>query len=200
MVERDRLSLSRLFCELLDDNGQWNDTVVSFLHYMFPKELFVRALSLLESATVTIYVLGGNGNMVQQLYEDEVLCRLVVDGNGAPRPILVDLAHWFCSCSEYTEAIIGHIKLGTLDTTLTEIDDLQEFSDDKFAQVDAHSLSRQRYAQYEQLLCPHLLAYSILLRSRPEILRHFANELSCVPIIAVHNMDEWLKLHINVVV
>lgn len=208
---------SKLFNQLINKNGQMNDAVASFLYYMFPRELFIRALSLIESSNMFIYVLVPTvakddnneplkflevSDLVTSIYEDSELHRLIVKTNDENVPIYVDLNNWMCSCQEYTDLMLNQLNhTGTeslSSSLLKDIDDSQKFQEDKFAQLDAHSLSMQRYVHSEKLNCPHLLAYSILLRSSTRILLHFI-EAGQILLIQINNMDEWLKLHINVV-
>lgn len=227
-----------------------DDTIASFLYYLFPRELFVRALSLIESCDMFIYLLdtdrceknrghtssvsteadspskssseGNSGShstfgqrsstnkketdpLVSMAYESgpDYLHRLIVkpDTDGKA-PIFVDLPNWFCSCDEYTELFAKETAARSDDYVsllVRDIDDMQDFSDDRFAQLDAHSLCRQRYFRHDKVMCAHLLAYSILLRSCKDVLRYFTTVRAQVPMISVSNMDEWLKLHINLV-
>lgn len=215
--EGNAINYSELFGQLINKNGEMNDTVASFLYYMFPRELFIRALSLIESCNMFIYVLVPSGvnnetnqplkcleafELVNSIYDDAGLHRLIVKPSDENIPIYVDLNNWMCSCHEYTDLMLGqlnHVHSGSLETSLLkDIDDSQNFQEDRFAQLDAHSLSMQRYIHSEKLNCPHLLAYSILLRSSTRILLHFL-ERGQILLIQINNMDEWLKLHINVV-
>ncbi|CAR26491.1 hypothetical protein ZYGR_0H03040 [Zygosaccharomyces rouxii] len=208
---------SELFSQLVNKDGQMNDTVASFLYYMFPRELFIRALSLIESCNMFIYVLVPSGvndknnqplkflevsDLVNSIYDDSELHRLIVKPSDEDVPTYVDLNNWMCSCQEYTDLMLerlNQMEAGSLASSLLkDIDDSQRFQEDRFAQLDAHSLSMQRYVHCEKLNCPHLLAYSILLRSSTRTLQHFL-EKGQILLIQINNMDEWLKLHINVV-
>ncbi|GAV52473.1 hypothetical protein ZYGR_0AG04640 [Zygosaccharomyces rouxii] len=208
---------SKLFGQLINKNGQMNDTVASFLYYMFPRELFIRALSLIESCNMFIYVLVPSDvnsdtnqlssflevpDLVNSIYDDSELHRLIVKPNDDDIPIYVDLNNWMCSCQEYTDLMLeqlNHMESRSLSSSLLkDVNDSQMFQEDRFAQLDAHSLSMQRYVHSEKLNCPHLLAYSILLRSSTRTLLHFL-ERGQILLIQINNMDEWLKLHINVV-
>lgn len=203
---------SQLFSQLFMDNGEMNDIIASFLYYMFPRELFVRALSLIESSNMFIYVLAptqtdsqepfGTKELVQSIYEDSVLYRLIVKPSDENKPIYVDLNNWLCSCQEYTDLMLEQLTSSPdqslASSLLRDIDEPQDFLDSRFAQLDAHSLSKQRYFRHEKISCPHLLAYSILLRSSPKILKCFI-EKHQILLLQIPNMDEWLKLHINVV-
>lgn len=253
------INYSKLFSQLIGRNGQLDDTIASFIYYLFPRELFVRALSLIESSDMFIYVLdphrsnknsirctsvstdvdssssscaeGFNGlcgtttnvdnksgtasessktlsvdSLVKMIYENEseLLHRLIIksEHEGKP-PIYVDLQNWFCSCDEFSDLFFREISSCPNDDyssfLVKEIIDLQEFSDDRFAQLDAHSLSKQRYFLHDKVMCAHILAYSMLLRSSEQVLRYFTIAKSQVLLIPVSNMDEWLKLHINIV-
>ena len=289
------IDCSQYFSQLVDEAGNINDTISTFLYYMFPRDLFIRALSLLESNDMIIYVLtldqdknvfqssicatfpdtrsvtptpartrtqsltssGNSGDddndvsttrksssvppskdaasvnndndtaelqdLLYKLYYDseQLLCRFIVrsqDGSTSneanERPILVDLENWMCSCDEFStefqrevvahrdpEGEDSHTPPKRLrDIFISENDDIQELSDDRFAQLNAHSLSKQRYFRHDRVMCPHLLAFSIILRSSSyAILKHFVLERSSVFLIQVNSIDEWLKLHINIV-
>lgn len=246
------INYSKLFSQLIGRNGQMDDTIASFLYYLFPRELFVRALSLIESCDMFIYILDTNGYeknrghinsvsteadspsnssseaslgttdrvavempsvmkkkeadpLVSMIYESgpDLLHRLIVKSHlDGDVPIYVDLQNWFCSCEEYTGLYAEETATQPDDyisLLVRDIDDVQDFSDDRFAQLDAHSLSKQRYFRHDKVMCAHLLAYSILLRSSKNVLRYFTTVRAQVPVILVSNMDEWLKLHINLV-
>ncbi|QLQ82079.1 hypothetical protein HG537_0G03340 [Torulaspora globosa] len=239
MKSDQTINYSRLFAQLIGKDGHMNDTIASFLYYLFPRELFVRALSLIESNDMFIYILDTTRcdrnrsdtstdadspskpsskrtdtvptqtstviethPLVGMAYENgpDYLHRLIV--KHANQPIFVDLQNWFCSCDEYTQLFAQETTPHPNDCVsllVSDIDDLQDFSDDKFAQLDAHSLCKQRYFRHDKLICAHLLAYSILLRSSKNILSYFTTTRQLVPMIKVNNMDEWLKLHINLV-
>lgn len=256
MMRADQsINYTKLFSQLIDKNGQMDDTIASFLYYLFPRELFVRALSLIESYDMFIYVLdsencllddrittsvntdvdeftssssvGPTGNtlldkernsfhkvqdadpLVSMMYGNDfsVLHRLIVksDNRDAP-PIYVDLQNWFCSCNEYSELFAKETDAKETDEAenyihrlTNEVTDIHEFSEDRFGQLDAHSLSKQRYFKHVKICCSHLLAFSLLLRSSKHVLHYFVAVKGQVPIIQVPSMDEWLKLHINIV-
>ncbi|QLL34958.1 hypothetical protein HG536_0H03330 [Torulaspora globosa] len=252
-MKSDRtINYSRLFSQLIGRDGQMDDTIASFLYYLFPRELFVRALSLIESCDMFIYLLDTNqceknrghtssvsteadspskpsseGNfdpadaaigqrsnatnkketdpLVSMAYESgpDYLHRLIVKSDtDGKAPIFVDLQNWFCSCDEYTDLFAKETAAQPDDYVsrlVRDVDDVQDFSDDRFAQLDAHSLCKQRYFRHDKVMCAHLLAYSILLRSSKNVLRYFTTVKPQVPMISVSNMDEWLKLHINLV-
>lgn len=250
MGSEQAINYTKLFSQLIGKNGQMDDTIASFLYYLFPRELFVRALSLIESCDMFIYILDiesqeknrGHINsvstdadsptsssteasapdagselrpfatkkketdpLVTMIYDRgyESLHRLIVKSypDGSP-PIFVDLQNWFCSCDEYTELFAEETSQSNHEFAsilIKDITDSQEFSEDRFAQLDAHSLSKQRYFRSDKLICAHLLAYSILLRSSKHVLRYFTTVRQQVPMITVPSMDEWLKLHINIV-
>ena len=284
------IDCSQYFSQLVDEAGNINDTISTFLYYMFPRDLFIRALSLLESNDMIIYVLtldqnrnvfqgsicttfpdtrsvtatstptptptvtsSGDDNtsptrksssvppskgvdsvnndndtarlqdLLYKLYYDseQLLCRLIVrsqddstSNESNERPIFVDIENWMCSCDEFSTEFLREIvalrdseredphtaSKNLRDIFISENDDIQELSDDLFAQLNAHSLSKQRYFRHDKVMCPHLLAFSIILRSSSyAILKHFVLERSSVFLIQVNSIDEWLKLHINIV-
>ncbi|CCE63070.1 hypothetical protein TPHA_0D04360 [Tetrapisispora phaffii CBS 4417] len=254
---------SKLFGNLINSRWKLDDTMISFLYYLFPRDLFVRALSLLDSGDMFIYLLESgpeeqvceeaavvhtgedgttheqersddNGLENQQTREtldssnyqtflEEFSRKLYDPGQSIPKrlivksnedtdvPIYVDLGTWICSCGEYTERFQEAMTAGPSDASsqetnsklssilLTIKDDSSKFSDDKFAQIDAHSLSSQYYIDHSKLICPHLLAYSILLSSSQRTFRYFAIRNPTVLLIKITNLDEWLRLHINIV-
>ncbi|AET40283.1 Shu2p Ecym_5543 [Eremothecium cymbalariae DBVPG len=53
--EKD-INYSKLLCNLVTDAYSLNEVVVSFLYQLFPRDLFVRAFSLLESGNMFIYI------------------------------------------------------------------------------------------------------------------------------------------------
>lgn len=58
-MSKDVIEYSKLFAKLVNtnDDTKLDDTIASFLYYMFPRELFIRAISLLESSDMFIYIL-----------------------------------------------------------------------------------------------------------------------------------------------
>lgn len=242
------INYSEIFSTLVKDDGV-DDMVASFLYYMFPRELFIRGLSLLESSDMFIYVFDAmkgessesevstdvdtsvnlsskeniaasttetqinakdnsvdvTKNYLNKLYEDDDLLqyRLIVkssSSDGIETPVYVDLHNWLCSCEEYTE-IMRECLMADKDLVqefVQLIDDFSCFRDDTFGQIEAHSLSLQKYVNTKKLLCPHLLAYSIILLSSPKVLRYYTVEKPGVIVIPITSIDEWLKLHINV--
>ncbi|CCK69936.1 Shu2p KNAG_0D01850 [Huiozyma naganishii CBS 8797] len=196
------------------DGEELDGNVASFLYYLFPRELFVRALSLLESNDMFIYCYDSAEATSETLLSKfintdfldlDIMYRLIVKSgeNDSDVPISVDLAQWFCSCDDFSKLFtdVGNENPeGSIqDVLLKEIDDFDQFSDDKFAQFDSHSLNTQRYLQFEKVMCPHLLAFAILLLADGKNLRHFAALKRSVVLIPVGSIDEWLKLHINIV-
>ncbi|CAI4037963.1 hypothetical protein SMKI_04G3000 [Saccharomyces mikatae IFO 1815] len=222
-MSKDVIEYSKLFAKLVNpsDDTKLDDTIASFLYYMFPRELFIRAISLLESSDMFIYILDKvyekEGNvaaslidvLVDEFYTDSssspLEYRLIVkDTNDGAPPILVDIVQWFCSCEEYCEHFHGALektdqKEELHDALVNEIDDHLQFSNDRFAQLDPHSLSKQWYFKFDKICCSHLLAFSILLRSSANVLKFFTVSSSKVFVISIDNIDEWLNLHINIV-
>ncbi|CAI5248432.1 ASB_HP2_G0009740.mRNA.1.CDS.1 [Saccharomyces cerevisiae] len=222
-MSKDVIEYSKLFAKLVNtnDDTKLDDTIASFLYYMFPRELFIRAISLLESSDMFIYILDrvhnkeGNEHtslidvLVDEFYKGSsnslLEYRLIVkDTNYGAPPILVDIAHWFCSCEEFCkyfhEALEKTDEKEELhDVLINEVDDHLQFSDDRFAQLDPHSLSKQWYFKFDKICCSHLLAFSILLRSSINVLKFFTVNSNKVFVIAIDNIDEWLNLHINIV-
>lgn len=240
---------SELFGKLIND-GELDGTMASFLYYMFPKELFIRALSLLDSCDMFIYVydISGNGaaptkssdeevstdadstvtasfsttefpikeqhtsistedsilldKYLPLLYEgdDDIQYRLIVKSTKNETPVYVDVDNWLCSCTEFNEILATSLNNGKdlKKEFICIMEDLNDFSDDRFGQIDAHSLSMQKYVVHKKLLCSHLLAYSIVLRSSKNVLRYYVKDTKNVILIPVSSIDEWLKLHINV--
>ncbi|KAG0667103.1 suppressor of hydroxyurea sensitivity [Maudiozyma exigua] len=246
------VNYSELFSQLIAKDDKINTSMLTFLYYMFPRDLFIRALSLLESNDMMIYILDNENSpdtaakrtetladesisksetneidtkvhaetintqtnnelkymndTLRSIYKDDdfkLLYRLIVKSNDTT-PIYVYLKNWTCSCNEYCELFHDSISSNRTESIqnklITEIDDIDEFKDDHFAQLDIHSFSRQYYFQFDKVMCPHLLAYSILLRSSLTVLEHFVIRKSNVLLIRINNIDEWLKLHINIVV
>ncbi|CAL9728712.1 suppressor of hydroxyurea sensitivity protein 2 [Monosporozyma unispora] len=272
--ENDSINISELLGKLIkfdskEGNYVMDETISSFLYYMFPRDLFIRALSLLESHDMFIYVLeveyspiaehmptlkdnesssstirressASNttdkgtstrevdlplqtnliGKFYQEsLYELDFLFKLIVKNQSelvdTANPssnslIYVDILHWTCSCQEFTEEISKQIechqksnttsKPAIKDFVLTEVDDIDKFSNDKFCQLDSYSLSKQRYFKYDKVMCPHLLAYAILLVSNKDVLTYFTQQEKNVLLLSINSINEWLKLHINIIV
>lgn len=259
------INFTELFAELIDSKGELNDSISTFLYYMFPRDLFIRALSLLESNDMMIYAFDNNeesnlsthnststetagsvdtsihitntindnspkkkslnnditdyeesGNkyknetfekLLRNVYDDDyqLLYRLIVKSSEeSTLPVYVDLKNWTCSCNEFCELFEKEINSqpdkSIEDLLLNDIDDIDKFNDDKFGQLDAFSFSKQRYFKFDKVICPHLLAYSILLESSLSIVQHFVITKSNVLLIRINNIDEWLKLHINIVI
>ncbi|EJS44282.1 shu2p [Saccharomyces arboricola H-6] len=222
-MSKDVIEYSKLFAKLVNSNDdtKLDDTIASFLYYMFPRELFIRAISLLESSDMFIYILDKVHKnkddksaslvdvVIDEFYKDSSVSpleyRLIVKDNneGAP-PILVDIAHWFCTCEEYSKNFYEAVertdeKEELCDVLINEIDDHLQFSDDKFAQLDPRSLSKQWYFRFDKTCCSHLLAFSILLKSSINVLKFFTVSSNKVFLISIDNIDEWLNLHINIV-
>ncbi|SMN21913.1 similar to Saccharomyces cerevisiae YDR078C SHU2 Protein involved in a Rad51p- [Maudiozyma saulgeensis] len=262
------VNYSELFSRLLDNEGNLNNSMLTFLYYMFPRDLFIRALSLLESNDMLIYILeeglvndnstgkeaertvtladkptserstntledkqdtdsikkGNNSSdtdtheriedmdkLLKDIYNDDdyqLLYRLIVKSDNES-PIYVDLKDWTCSCTEYCELFSKEIHSAEESNTnnstiqdimINEIDDIEEFKEDRVGQLDAYSFSKQRYFKIDKIMCSHLLAYSILLRSSLKNLNYFVQKKSNVLLIRISNIDEWLKLHINIVI
>lgn len=268
------INYSELFSQLITRDNKLNDSILTFLYYMFPRDLFIRALSLLESNDMMIYILNEKaeetrmpavasrsdtfvdklkvdsigdttvsietstdpkatsnhntesrpptGNEVlgksettilttflRRIFENDdyqLMYRFLVksSNNDKEPPIYVDLNNWSCSCKEYCEQFYNTIhadpERSVSELITTEIDDVDKFKDDRMGQLDAHSFSKQRYFKHDKVMCPHLLAYSILLRSSFDVLKYFVFIKSNVLIIRVNSIDEWLRLHINIVV
>ncbi|CCH59035.1 hypothetical protein TBLA_0B01910 [Henningerozyma blattae CBS 6284] len=213
MPNENKISYSELFSELVNDEGQLDDAKASFLYYMFPQEMFIRALSLLESGEIFIYIYPCStstdleslvNTIVQTVYNDHndgKLIKVVVQTND-DRTIFTDIEHWFCSCQEYSEKF-SQIITSDPETPLQvlllkEIDNVEDFSSDKFAQLEANSLSKQRYFNHSKVICPHLLACSILLKSSSRILHFFTVTKGSVLVFPINDIDEWLRLHVNI--
>lgn len=270
----DLLNISELFEKLIIFNKGINkyvmdETISSFLYYLFPRDLFIRALSLLESNDMFIYVLKkdsrgenkaltctdnnnnntNNDNDIQNklienfyrhsLYELSFLFRLIVknqiefmhdnntnkksnsinnnsnNNNTQESLIYVDILHWSCSCDEYSSELLKQmdykenfeedddvdiVPSNIKDYLLIEIDDLEKFSTDRFCQLDSFSLSKQRYFKYNKVMCAHLLAYAILLTSNENVLKFFIQQERTVYLLSINNINEWLKLHINIII
>lgn len=249
------VNYSELFSQLIAKDDKIDTSMLTFLYYMFPRDLFIRALSLLESNDMMIYILDNDdvssipakrtetladesvlkpglsevdatlqaekisadtnselkymNDTLRSLYDEDddndykQLYRLIVKSDDTT-PIYVDLKNWTCSCDEYCELFHNSINSNSTEPIrnqlINEIDDIEEFKDDHFAQMNIHSFSRQYYFQFDKVMCPHLLAYSILLKSNLSVLQHFVIHKSNVLLIRINNIDEWLKLHINIVV
>ncbi|EHN03180.1 Shu2p [Saccharomyces cerevisiae x Saccharomyces kudriavzevii VIN7] len=222
-MSRDVIEYSKLFAKLVDQNDdtKLDDVIAAFLYYMFPRELFIRAISLLESSDMFIYILDKLHEeenkvsrslvdmLIDEFYTDSLDSpleyRLIVkDTNDGAPPILVDIAHWFCSCEEYCKHLHETLektdeKEELHDLLINEVDDHLQFSDDKFAQLDPHSLCKQWYFKFDKICCSHLLAFSILLKSSITVLRFFTDSSNKVFVISIDDIDEWLNLHINIV-
>ncbi|KAK5781519.1 hypothetical protein RI543_001067 [Arxiozyma heterogenica] len=251
----DLLNISELFDKLITFNKGINkyvldETISSFLYYLFPRDLFIRALSLLESNDMFIYVLekdirgenksltctdnnnnDNNDNDIQNklienfyrhsLHELSFLFRLIVknqiefihDNNTNKKSN--NILHWSCSCDEYSSELLKQmdykenfeeeddvdiVPSSIKDYLLIEIDDLEKFSTDRFCQLDSFSLSKQRYFKYNKVMCPHLLAYAILLTSNENVLKFFIQQERTVYLLSINNINEWLKLHINIII
>lgn len=245
----DIINISELFEKLITFNKEENKYVMdeiisSFLYYLFPRDLFIRALSLLESNNMFIYVLEkGKGKekenntitddcniqnrLIENFYKDSLhelnfLFRLIVknqletqQNKSQESLIYVDILHWSCSCNEYCLEILKQIESKEEEDDddddidiipndirnhlLIEIDDLEKFSKDKFCQLDSFSFSKQRYFKYNKVMCPHLLAYSILLISKESVLRFFIQQKKTVLLLPIDNINEWLRLHTNII-
>lgn len=251
--KQKHIDYSQLLARLIqeeDDTLKLNDTILSFLYHMFPRELFVRAISLLESMDMFIYVLDeqnakqcnkqevttsvsteddasteekqklspgplthqeiGSNNLdglIDSMYNKEQtsLYRLIVKQEDlSSPPIYVDLGHWFCSCKEFTCLFQEELyKQDSCDSTLAEvlsfeIDTMDEPTEDTFSRLPSEDCC-VRFFRHDQLMCPHLLAFGILLQTDVKILRYFTQIKSQVILLSVQNIDEWLKLQLNIV-
>ena len=264
------INYSQLFSQLITRDNELNDKMLTFIYYLFPRDLFIRALSLLESNDMMIYVLNEKAEetgapveaarsdtvvdaqkvsatstdisektldstdtsdetpappttnevlgeaetavltaFLRRIFDNDdyqLMYRFLVKSSSGDKepPIYVDLNNWNCSCREYCEqfdmAIAKDNSAPIADLLTQDIDDLDKFKEDRLGQLDAHSFSRQRFFRHDKVMCPHLLAYSILLRSSFDVLKYFVFTKSSVLIIRVNSIDEWLRLHINIVV
>ncbi|CAR30337.1 Suppressor of hydroxyurea sensitivity protein 2 [Lachancea thermotolerans] len=249
MVDEHYIDYSQLLAQLLDKDGELNETTVSFLYHLFPSDFFVRAMSLIDSNNMFIYVFERDetsaalttsvgtepdevetttetlrtspsppvaseqelGNAVQSsalintLYEkpQSVLHRLIVKQEGPQSPpVCVDLRHWFCSCDEYNtlfeERMLTDEEPSLYSKATTELRAGASITD-SFASMPPKGASR-RYFRHDIIMCPHLLAFAILLQTTPELLTYFTHKAATVYLITIQNLDEWLKLHLNVVI
>lgn len=215
-----KIDYSELFGKLITNENVLDDTKASFLYYLFPSGMFIQALSLLESSQVFIYYYDNRVNkekdidtnmLINELYLDDnneengIMFKTLVQSEDNTSTILVDIDHWLCSCEEFCSQFNdvnnnkNNQEKNIKDIVLFETDDIERFSNDKFAQLDANSFSKQRYFKHSEVICPHLLAYSILLRSSPHTLRYFTTHRSTVLMLPANNMDEWLRLHVNII-
>ncbi|CUS21237.1 LAQU0S02e09164g1_1 [Lachancea quebecensis] len=249
MVDEHYIDYSQLLSQLLDKDGELNETTVSFLYHLFPSDFFVRAMSLIDSNNMFIYVFErdetsaalttsictepddvetatetsrgspspaavseqeqGNAvrssSLINTLYEkpQSVLHRLIVKQED-PRspPVCVDLHHWFCSCDEYNtlfkERMLIDEEPSLYSKATTELRSGASVTD-RFASMPQKGTSR-RYFRHDVIMCPHLLAFAILLQTTPELLTYFTDKAATVYLITIQNLDEWLKLHLNVVI
>lgn len=232
--KNESLNISHLFGQLIKldkESGKYvmDGSISSFLYFTFPRDLFIRALSLLESHEMFIYVLekelsetsddGTQNILIEKLYEMSLhelnfLFRLIVKnqnegkdsiGNGRSL-IYVDILHWTCSCPEFSEEILKQTNIhnkniiSLKDLLLLEVDDVEAFSNDRFCQLDSYSLSKQRYLRHDKVMCPHLLAYAILLVSNKNVLKYFIQQERNVFLMSIQSINEWLNLHINIIV
>ncbi|SCU99755.1 LANO_0F03488g1_1 [Lachancea nothofagi CBS 11611] len=256
MPDDHYVDYSQLLSQLLNDQFELNDTVISFLYHLFPGELFVKAMSLLDSNDMFIYVFDkahaqcehsestetepdgsgkearepqdaeadadannftnsfssshtDNTDLVSLLYKapETVLYRLVVKPETAQGPpICVDLDHWFCSCEEYGSQFQQNFIRDTSENrepsiysrAVTELNASASSNSDRFAQLPLqHNV--QRYFRHELVLCPHLLAFAILLQTSSQVLTYFTQKNATVYLITVQHLDEWLKLHLNMI-
>lgn len=243
------IDYSQLFSQLIDEEDEMNETVVSFLYHLFPNELFVRGISVLESGNMFIYVLEKDGkelhsnsssstdndapsvstaeaskpsstslndifqsshtkekSLVEKLYTEphSLTYRLIVKQEELKSPpIYVDLPHWFCSCDEFNELfkreMLENEEPSLYSQAVFELIDESEHLEDKFGLLAPRS-GHQRFFRHELVMCPHLLAFGLILETRPAMLRYFIEKRSQVFLITIQNVDEWLKLHLNIVV
>ncbi|AEY98960.1 FAGR140Cp [Eremothecium gossypii FDAG1] len=193
---------SKLLRNLVTEDNVLNEVVVSFLYQLFPRDLFVRAFSLLESADMFIYVWMPTpkeaDELLESLYNGTPLYRPIVRPRGPDdRPVCVDLDHWFCSCTEFAATcrphLVGDTPLSDALFRPTEAAD----PDDCFGMLAGPQHLR---ADPEKLMCEHLFAFAILLQTDLRVLRHFSTGPGAqVFVLGITSIDEWLKLHLNVV-
>ena len=98
MSDEHYIDYSQLLSQLLGENDELNETVVSFLYHLFPRELFIRAMSLIDSNNMFIYVFE-KANSISKLTEsasteaDDGSCRSETSVEQAPPPKTNDQQH-----------------------------------------------------------------------------------------------------------
>lgn len=210
------LNIAKNLNDLFLPNGKYNPDILFFLHHLFPSDLTVKAISILESSLMFIYLWKTDVSAaIEKFYADPMIhwdenfqFRLIVKEDDGP--IYVDIQNWNCSCNDYckqmlkvihendsTLSAIDHKKSDIKDILTYEIDDVDKFSNDSFAQLNGFSLSKQRYFRVEKCFCSHLLAFALVLFSRKQILQMCEKD-SKVIMLNITDKDEWLRLHINI--
>ncbi|AMD22225.1 HGL115Cp [Eremothecium sinecaudum] len=245
MIE-ESLNYSKLLSSLINEDGTLNEVVTSFLYQLFPRDLFVRAFSLLESTDLLIYILdtekklsekppGGEtqdtkdhknvendqkassasnsphhipeannlDSLINACYEKDStkIFRLIVQqANQDIAPFYVDLEKWFCSCDEYAGLLCEKLRSekSLAEQLINHKGSIPSENQDDFAKIRLQSDSV--IARHDKIMCPHLLAFAILLQTSQSVLRYFTKgPTPGVFIFTVAEIDDWLKLHLNVV-
>lgn len=123
-----------------------------------------------------------------------------VEEASAQELICIDVDSWSCSCHEYAECLANPMNSTTNAKSSNEyftekFDLLERFNEnveDKFAKIKPGV-----HVNVNRILCEHLLAASILLKTSTRVLAYFAMTKKTVSVLSVNNRDDWLKLHLN---
>lgn len=204
------LNISKNINDLFLTNGQYNSDILLFLHHYFPNDSIIKAISMLDSSVMFIYIWQMDINLaIDAFYSDPMIhwddnfqFRCIVKEDSGP--IYVDIQNWNCSCLEYCKQMMNAISHDdgvknddTKEILTYEIDDVDKFSSDSFGQLNGYSLSKQRYFKTDKCFCSHLLAFTLVLLSRKEVLEMCERD-SKVIMLNITDKDEWLRLHINI--
>jgi len=210
ILSRDIINYSEILGQLVHKGkSEINADILAFCFNLFDSETFIKAISLLETNNVFIYIYTPNDSVAREditnyFYEEQriVLQRIIVkEESEEDKIIYVDLNNWFCSCDEFNCEFQNNIQnLSSLiekklsDETLSS--NTHHTQIDKFAKIK----DSENFNSTCKVMCSHLLAASILLQSSPSVFDHFTKTIQTCYIIKVTSIDEWLRLQCNIVV
>ncbi|KAL6941319.1 hypothetical protein ACO0RG_002447 [Hanseniaspora osmophila] len=221
LLSRDFINYSEILSQLVNEENELNQDILAFCFNLFDSETFIKALSILESRNLFLYLftpvplLETNANQQETLLssfyknqnDSQYLKRIIIKENNEKDIVFVDLDSWYCGCEEHNRKYRDSMDdLSSLVEKKQELNTSQNktmyFSqppqepEDFFAKIPAS----KQYDSSCKIMCPHLLAAAILLQSSMAVFQHFLTKKETCYIIKVESMDEWLRLQCNIVV
>ncbi|SSD60630.1 uncharacterized protein SCODWIG_02391 [Saccharomycodes ludwigii] len=173
-----------------------NENILGFCYNLFEPDLFIKAISILESNNLFIYILNLDNKNDEEINKSLTLCnvnkekvmfRIIIkedsddcnqndsDGNLKNKKntsiVFTDLPNWYCSCNEFNGKFQQKLNTVNLKKDLVVIynhhkDRLNEHGKDYFGKFQ-YSSHKDKYTS-GLLMCPHLLASAMLLQNSDE--------------------------------
>ncbi|KAL6945392.1 hypothetical protein ACO0QE_002844 [Hanseniaspora vineae] len=219
ILSRDFINYTETLSQLVNEENELNQDILAFCFNLFDSETFIKALSILESGNLFIYVFSPlpetnekqNKAFPVNLYENQnsnqYMKRTIIKENNEQDIVFVDLDIWYCSCEEFnrqyketmddlSSLLEKKQELNTSQSRTMYFSQPPEAPKDYFAKIPAS----KQYDSTCKIVCPHLLAASILLQSSATVFQHFLTKKETCYVIKVESMDEWLRLQCNIVV